>query len=56
MILILVILILVFGVGGYRYGGPDNGTLYGGGGIGLILIVLLILYLTGNLGGLGRLR
>ena len=51
MILLIIILLLVFGFGGYRYGGPDYGVQYGGGGIGLVLIVLLILYLLGAIGG-----
>jgi len=56
MILLIILLLLVFGGGGYRYGGPDHGPIYGGSGIGLVLLILFVLYLTGHLGGLGRLR
>jgi Protein of unknown function (DUF3309) len=39
----LIVLILVFGFGGYRLG-PGIGY-YGGGGISLILLIILILLL-----------
>lgn len=42
MLLILLILLLVFGFGGYRLG-PGLG--YYGGGIGTIVILLIILWL-----------
>jgi len=44
MILILVIVLLVMVLGGYRLGNE-----YGHGALGLILLILLILFLTGNL-------
>ena len=48
MIILLIILILLFGFGGYRLG-PGVGY-YGGGSISLILlIVLILLLLKGNL-------
>ena len=47
--IIIVILLLVLALGGYRWGGPDNGP-YLGGGIGLVLIIILVLYLLGVLG------
>ena len=36
---------LLLGSGGFYLGGP----LIGGGGFGLILLILLVLYFTGNL-------
>jgi hypothetical protein len=44
LLLILVVLILLFGGGGFYYGGP----VYGGSGIGLILVICLIVYLMGG--------
>jgi hypothetical protein len=46
IIVILLVLLLLFGGGGFYLGGP----LVGGSGLGLILLVCLVLYLTGNLG------
>jgi hypothetical protein len=43
MIILLVVLILLFGFGGYRMG-PGLGH-YGGGGISLLLLVVLIILL-----------
>jgi len=43
IILILIILFLVFGFGGYRLG-PGMGY-YGGGGISLIILIVIILLL-----------
>lgn len=47
LLLIIVLVLLLFGGGfwGYRSYGPA----YGGGWVGIILIILVILYLTGNL-------
>jgi hypothetical protein len=45
LLLIIIILLLVDG-GGFYYGGP----VYGGGGLGLVLVILLILFLTGSFG------
>ena len=53
LILLIIVLVLLFGGGGgYYYGrGAGWGTPhYGGGVLGLVLIILLILWLTGNLG------
>jgi hypothetical protein len=53
-ILLIVVLVLLFGGGGgYYYGrGAGWGTPhYGGGLLSLVLIILLILWLTGNLAG-----
>ncbi len=44
MLIALVILLLVFGFGGFRMG-PGLGY-YGGGGISLILLIVIILLLT----------
>jgi hypothetical protein len=53
LILLIVALILLFGGGsGYYYGrgagwrGPHNG----GGLLGLVLVILLVLWLTGTMG------
>ena len=43
MIILLIVLILVFGLGGYRMG-PGLGY-YGGGGLSTILLIVLILFL-----------
>ena len=42
---LLIILMLLFGGGGFYLGGP----LIGVGGLGLMLLILLVLYFTGNL-------
>ena len=44
MLIALIILLLVFGFGGFRLG-PGLGY-YGGGGISLILLIVIILLLT----------
>ncbi|GAC1357837.1 MAG: hypothetical protein NVSMB3_04640 [Acidobacteriaceae bacterium] len=41
MLIVLIVLLLVFGFGGYRMG-PGLGY-YGGGGISLILLIVIIL-------------
>ena len=46
-IVILLIVLLILALGGWRFGG-DQGP-YLGGGLGLVLIVLLVLYLMGAL-------
>jgi hypothetical protein len=48
------LLVLVFGGGGAYYGSRSGwrGPHYGGGLLGLVLLILLVLFLTGNLGGL----
>ena len=51
LILIVIVLVLLFGGGAYY--GPRagwSGPHYGGGLLGLVLLVLLLLWLTGNLG------
>ena len=53
-IVLIVVLVLLFGGGGgyyYGRGAGWRGPHYGGGLLGLVLIVLLILWLTGNMGG-----
>jgi len=51
LLLIIVLLLLLFGGGfwGYRSYGPGAGI----GWVGVLLIIILILYLTGNLHGVG---
>lgn len=43
MLIVLLVLLLVFGFGGYRLG-PGIGY-YGGGGISLVLLIVIILLL-----------
>src|SRR3954451_2441987 len=52
MLIVLLILILLLGGGGVFYGRGAGwgGPHYGGGLLGLVLLVLLVLFLTGNLG------
>jgi len=58
ILLIVILVLLLGGGGGYYYGrGAGWGTPhYGGGLLGLILILVLILWLTGNLGGGSMMR
>jgi len=42
LILLLIVLLLLFGGGGFYIGGPA----IGGGGIGLVLMVCLVIFLT----------
>ena len=43
-LLLIIILILLFGGGGFYIGGP----VYGGSGLGLILLICLIIYFMGG--------
>lgn len=49
MILLILILILVFGIPGGFYANRRGGPAWGGG-VGLIVLVLVILLLTGVIG------
>ena len=53
IILVVILLVLLLGGGGAYYGrGAGWGTPhYGGGLVGLVLLILLVLWLTGNLRG-----
>jgi hypothetical protein len=53
IILLIVVLVLLLGGGGAYYGPRAGwrGPHYGGGLLGLVLLILLILWLTGNLRG-----
>ena len=44
LIVLVLVLLLLFGGGGFYYGGP----VYGGSGLGLILLVCLVIYLFGG--------
>lgn len=57
LVIVLLVLVLLFGGGGGYYGRRAGwrGPHYGGGVLGLILVILLVLWLTGNLGGGRRL-
>lgn len=48
MLLIIVIVLLVLALGGGIWAGPSYGP-YGWSPLGIILIVVLLLWLTGNL-------
>ena len=52
IILIVIVLVLLLGGGGAYYGPRAgwSGPHYGGGLLGLILLILLVLWVTGNLG------
>ena len=47
ILVILLILLLLFGGCGFYFGGP----VYGGSGIGLILVICIIVYLMGGFRG-----
>jgi hypothetical protein len=49
-ILIILLLVLLLGGGGYYGRGAGWGTPHYGGLFGLVLLILLLLWLTGNLG------
>ena len=57
LVIVLLVLVLLFGGGGGYYGRRAGwrGPHYSGGVLGLILLILLVLWLTGNLGGGRRL-
>ena len=57
LIVVIVLLVLLLGGGGGYYGRRSGwrGPHFGCGVLGLILIILLLLWLTGNLGGGRRL-
>ena len=43
LLLIIILLLLLFGGGGFVYGGP----VHAGGGIGLALVIIFILWIAG---------
>jgi hypothetical protein len=43
-LLIIIILLLLLGGGGFYFGGP----VYGGSGLGLVLLVCLVIFLMGG--------
>jgi hypothetical protein len=57
LVIVLLVLLLLFGGGGGYYGRRAGwrGPQYGGSLLGLILLILLVLWLTGNLGSGRRL-
>ena len=44
LLIIVIVLILLFGGGGFYIGGP----IFGGSGLGLVLLICLIIYLLGG--------
>ncbi len=48
MLLLIIVLVLLFGVGGWGF---NAGWFGGGNPIGLILLILLLLFVFGGLGG-----
>jgi hypothetical protein len=53
VLLVIVLLVVLLGGGGGYYGRRAGwrGPHFGGGAVGLVLVILLVLWLTGNLGG-----
>ena len=54
MLILIIVLVLLFGGGGgyyYGRGAGWGGPHYGGGLLGLVPIILVVLWLTGNLAG-----
>lgn len=47
LLILVIVLVLLFGGGGFYIGGP----VYGGSGLGLVLLVCLIVYLMGGFRG-----
>ena len=43
-LLIIIVLLLLLGGGGFYFGGP----VYGGSGLGLVLLICLIVFLMGG--------
>jgi hypothetical protein len=59
LILLIVLLVLLFGGGGGYYYGRSAGwgsSHYRSGTLGLVLVVVLVLWVTGNLTGGGMMR
>jgi hypothetical protein len=57
VILVVILLVLLLGGGGAYYGrGAGWGSPHYGGLLGLILLILVVLWLTGNLGGARPIR
>lgn len=52
MLLLIVVLVLVFGLGGGYYGYNQGGPAWGGGILGTVLLIVLILWLLGGVHGL----
>lgn len=53
LLLIIVLLLVLFGGGGGYYGYNRYGTAGLGGVLGTVLIIILVLWLVGPLGGAG---
>ena len=50
VVLVVILVLLLFGgLGGYHFQGWNYGGPYIGGGLGLVLLILLILALVGRL-------
>ena len=56
MLLILIILILLFGLGGFHFGNQWNAGYGPGVGLGTVLVVILIIWLLGGFGGFHGVR
>lgn len=52
-IILILVLVLLLGGGGAYYGPRAGwrGPHYGGGLLGIVVLMLLVLWVTGNLGG-----
>ncbi len=53
LILIIVLLVLLLGGGGFYGSRAGWGGPHYGGRLGLVVLILVVLWLTGNLGGPG---
>ena len=47
LLLLIIVFVLLFGGGGFYLGGP----VYGGSGLGLVLLICLVIYLMGGFRG-----
>jgi hypothetical protein len=51
LLVVLILLLLLCGGGGFYFGGP----VYGGSGVGLVLLICLVVFLVGGFRGGKRL-
>ena len=49
LLTILLVLLILGALGGYPFGNPGYDARYGGGGIGIVLLVVVVLLFTGQL-------
>jgi len=56
MLIVLLILVVLLGGGGFYGRGAGWGAPHYGGLLGLVLLIVLVLFLTGNLGAVHPIR